>query len=151
TPGFLRYIERVLPSLGESGVVMLTPGELFPGVATFRHDEDDVARLKGDAAMAELLSRAVTQRQIVPRDDISLRIDGTPIRLTRDAIRAARGRPGPRTSPTTRPARPSSAPRWTGWSRTTRSRCAPRAAPSSPRIARTCSRTCATIPRSGAS
>ena len=90
TPGFLRYIERVLPSLGESGVVMLTPGELFPGIATFRHDEDDVARLKGDAAMAELLSRAVKQRQIVPRDDISLRIDGTPIRLTRDAIRAAR-------------------------------------------------------------
>ena len=90
TPGFLRYIERVLPSLGESGVVMLTPGELFPGVETFRHDEDEVARLKGDAAMAELLSRAVKQRQIVPRADISLRIDGTPIALTRDAIRAAR-------------------------------------------------------------
>ncbi|MGO2362535.1 MAG: UvrD-helicase domain-containing protein, partial [Brachybacterium tyrofermentans] len=35
TPGFLRYIERVLPSLGVSGVVMLTPGELYPGIETF--------------------------------------------------------------------------------------------------------------------
>ena len=29
---FLRYIEQVLPSLGETGVVMSTPGELYPGV-----------------------------------------------------------------------------------------------------------------------
>ncbi|GAA1488527.1 HelD family protein [Brachybacterium sacelli] len=90
TPGFLRYIERVLPSLGESGVVMLTPGELFPGIETFLHDTDEVARLKGDVAMAELLARAVKQRQIVPSADIELRIDGTPITLTRDALRAAR-------------------------------------------------------------
>ncbi|MGO1198884.1 MAG: HelD family protein [Dermabacteraceae bacterium] len=90
TPGFLRYIERVLPSLGESGVVMLTPGEMFPGVETFLHDEDTVARLKGDAAMAELLGRAVKQRQVVPGTDVHLRIDGTPITLTRDAIRSAR-------------------------------------------------------------
>ena len=32
TPVFLRYIEQVLPSLGESGVVLATPAELFPGV-----------------------------------------------------------------------------------------------------------------------
>ena len=90
TPGFLRYIERVLPSLGESGVVMLTPGELFPGVETFRHDEDAVARVKGDLAMAELIQNAVKQRQVVPRNDLRFRIDGTPITLTRDQIRAAR-------------------------------------------------------------
>ena len=90
TPGFLRYIERVLPSLGESGVVMMTPGEMFPGVETFSHDADDVARVKGDAAMAELLSRAVKQRQAVPEKDVRLRIDGTPLVLTRDMLRAAR-------------------------------------------------------------
>src|SRR5690625_5847484 len=76
THGFLRYIERVLPSLGESGVVMLTPGELFPGIEATDHDDDAVARLKGDAAMAELLSRAVKQRQVVPSQDIPLRIEG---------------------------------------------------------------------------
>ncbi|MGP9537862.1 HelD family protein [Brachybacterium sp. AOP43-C2-M15] len=90
TTGFLRYIERVLPSLGESGVVMLTPGELFPGVETFRHDEDEVARIKGDIAMAELISRAVKQRQRIPEEDLRLRIDGTPITLTREAVRSAR-------------------------------------------------------------
>src|SRR5699024_9066713 len=73
TPGFLRYIERVLPSLGESGVVMMTPGEMFPGVETFSHDADDVARVKGDAAMAELLSRAVKQRQAAPEKDVTQR------------------------------------------------------------------------------
>jgi DNA helicase IV len=90
TTGFLRYIERVLPSLGESGVVMMTPGQLFPGVETFLHDEDEVARLKGEAGMAELLSRAVKQRQLVPEEDIRLRIDGTALTLTREMLRAAR-------------------------------------------------------------
>lgn len=90
TQGFLRYIERVLPSLGESGVVMLTPGELFPGVQTALHDSDEVARIKGDAAMAELLSRAVKQRQLVPERDVPLRIDGTGITLTREDVRSAR-------------------------------------------------------------
>ena len=90
TPGFLRYIERVLPSLGESGVVMMTPGELFPGVETFAHDTDEVARLKGESGMAELLSRAVKQRQLVPEEDVHLRIDGTPLVLTRSMLRAAR-------------------------------------------------------------
>ena len=90
TTGFLRYIERVLPSLGESGVVMLTPGELYPGIETVTHDRDEVAHLKGDLAMAELISRAVKQRQIVPGEDLRFRIDGTEVVLTRDAVRAAR-------------------------------------------------------------
>ncbi|MGY5763822.1 HelD family protein [Brachybacterium sp. DNPG3] len=90
TQGFLRYIERVLPSLGESGVVMMTPGTLFPGVETTEHDDDAVARVKGDAAMAELLTRAVKQRQRVPARDVRLRIDGTDIVLTREDVRSAR-------------------------------------------------------------
>lgn len=90
THGFLRYIERVLPSLGESGVVMLTPGDLVPGMQTVLHDEDRVARVKGDIAMAELLARAVKHRQVVPERDVRLRIDGTDITLTRDDVRAAR-------------------------------------------------------------
>ena len=51
-PLFLRYIEQVLPSLGESGVVMATPGTLFPGVEATGDDADDVAAVKGDARMA---------------------------------------------------------------------------------------------------
>lgn len=88
--GFLRYIERVLPSLGESGVVMLTPGELVPGISTTAHDADDTARLKGDLAMSQLLARAVKQRQRVPEKDVRMRIDGIEVTLTRDDIQRAR-------------------------------------------------------------
>ncbi len=90
THGFLRYIERVLPSLGESGVVMQTPGDLFPGVQTTRHDTDDVARIKGDGAMATLLARAVKHRQLIPQHDLHFRIDGVDATLTREDVRAAR-------------------------------------------------------------
>lgn len=90
TRGFLHYIERVLPSLGESGVVMLTPGELVPGVETTLHDADEVAEVKGDLAMAELLSRAVKQRQLIPSSDVAVVIDGVRVVLTRDDVRGAR-------------------------------------------------------------
>src|SRR5699024_5933831 len=103
THGFLRYIERVLPSLGESGVVMLTPGELFPGIEATDHDDDAVARLKGDAAMAELLSRAVKQRQVVPSRDIPPRIDGTAIPPPRPGLRRARRQARPPPDPPNAP------------------------------------------------
>lgn len=90
TRGFLHYIERVLPSLGESGVVMLTPGELLPGITATVHDSDAVAETKGDLMMAALLARAVKQRQLVPASDATVDIDGTAVPLTRDDIRSAR-------------------------------------------------------------
>ena len=92
--GFLRYIERVLPSLGESGVVMTTPGELFPGIHATAHDTDEIARIKGDPLMADLLARAVKKRQRVPRETTTVHVHGTaltiPPQLIRDARRDAR-------------------------------------------------------------
>ncbi|WP_259558904.1 HelD family protein [Brachybacterium sillae] len=89
THGFLHYIERVLPSLGESGVVMLTPGELYPGIHATRRDRDEVAVIKGDRGMADLLARAVKDRQRAPEEDVPLRIDGTELLLRREDVRAA--------------------------------------------------------------
>lgn len=34
SPVFLKYIEKVLPSLGETGALLLTPGQLYPGLDT---------------------------------------------------------------------------------------------------------------------
>ncbi|WP_374009639.1 UvrD-helicase domain-containing protein [Leifsonia sp. LS-T14] len=65
---FLRYIEAVLPSLGETGVVMSTLGELFPGVEATAEDAPEAAILKGSAQMARLLSRAVRSRQKAPAE-----------------------------------------------------------------------------------
>ncbi|GGU00022.1 HelD family protein [Streptomyces lateritius] len=65
-PAFLGYIGNVLPSLGETGVLLATPGELFPGVHATGTDTPRAAAVKGDAAMAEALARAVRDRQQVP-------------------------------------------------------------------------------------
>ncbi len=61
---FMRYIERVLPSLGETAVALRSLGEVVDGVRATRRDEPAVAEVKGSAAMAEVLRR--TARQAVP-------------------------------------------------------------------------------------
>ena len=61
---FMRYIERVLPSLGETAVALRSLGEVVDGVRAVRRDEPAVAEVKGSAAMAEVLRR--TARQAVP-------------------------------------------------------------------------------------
>ncbi len=61
---FMRYIERVLPSLGETAVALRSLGEVVDGVRATRRDEPAVAEVKGSAAMAEVLRRAA--RQAVP-------------------------------------------------------------------------------------
>jgi DNA helicase IV len=90
SPVFLRYIERVLPSLGETGVVMSTPGMLFPGVNTVLEDPPATARLKGDVVMVEVLDRAIRQWQRVPKAPVELAVEGTAITVMPGAFAAAR-------------------------------------------------------------
>ncbi|MFB9314257.1 HelD family protein [Nocardioides plantarum] len=59
---FMRYIERVLPSLGETAVALRSLGEVVDGVRSTRHDEPTVADVKGSARMAELMRRAARQQ-----------------------------------------------------------------------------------------
>ena len=56
---FLKYIEQVLPALGEIDVAQATVGELVDRAPVRAVEDGTVARLKGDPRMAELLSRAV--------------------------------------------------------------------------------------------
>lgn len=90
SPVFLRYIEQVLPSLGETGVVLLTPGRLLPGLDASRHDGPLAAALKGDIRMAQAIERAVRDRQRVPTGPIRLNIDGREVTLTPNMARSAR-------------------------------------------------------------
>src|SRR5699024_567333 len=48
---FLDYISRVLPELGETGVVLSTIAQLFPGVEATVHDSLLTREVKGSAAM----------------------------------------------------------------------------------------------------
>ena len=61
---FLRYIEQVLPSLGESGVVQMTIGDIVPGLSAQDDDPIDIAAIKGRAAFSRILREAV---RLIPR------------------------------------------------------------------------------------
>ncbi|MFI9202265.1 HelD family protein [Streptomyces sp. NPDC053048] len=65
-PAFLGYIAEVLPSLGETGVLLATPGELLPGVRATGTDTPRAAEVKGGSAMAAALARFVRDRQTLP-------------------------------------------------------------------------------------
>ncbi|MER5731552.1 ATP-binding domain-containing protein [Streptomyces sp. NPDC002138] len=67
-PAFLGYIGQVLPALGETGVLLATLGELFPGVHATAADRPGAAAVKGRAAMADVLARVVEDRQTLPEE-----------------------------------------------------------------------------------
>ena len=82
----------MLPSLGETGVVMQSLGELFPGVSATTEDVTEVARLKGSAAMAPLIARAVKSRQIVPKTAQTIEVNGDRITVQPQVIAKAMSR-----------------------------------------------------------
>lgn len=65
-PAFLSYIGEVLPALGETGVLLATQAELFPGVHADGTDTPRAATVKGGEPMAEALAMAVRDRQLLP-------------------------------------------------------------------------------------
>ncbi|APU16696.1 DNA/RNA helicase, superfamily I [Actinoalloteichus sp. GBA129-24] len=91
-PTFLRYISQVLPSLGETGVVLSTVAELYPGITATRQESAAVAALKGDAAMIKLMAAAVKDRQTVPRKPIEIQVDREAVVIDRAMVTQARGR-----------------------------------------------------------
>ncbi len=69
---FMRYIERVLPSLGETAVALRSLGEVVEGVRATRHDDPAAATVKGSGRMAELMRR--TARQQAPGSPKEFRV-----------------------------------------------------------------------------
>ena len=84
---FLRYIERVLPSLGEAGVEQVVLADLVPDVR-FAAAIDAAAepavtrRIKGDARMSTLIDRAVGDRERALREDLVVPFRAGYLRLT---------------------------------------------------------------------
>nr|WP_055502469.1 ATP-binding domain-containing protein [Nonomuraea pusilla] len=89
---FLRYIEQVLPSLGETDVLLSTVGELYPGVTATARERPEVAAIKGDPRMSEVIARAVRDRQKVPRKPIELRLGRVTLTLDRSMLEGARNK-----------------------------------------------------------
>ncbi|HSS11109.1 MAG TPA: ATP-binding domain-containing protein, partial [Acidimicrobiales bacterium] len=97
-PLFLRYIEHVLPSLGETGVELSTVGGLFGGAVATGQDDRETSRLKGDHRMTRLLANAVGDRQRPLRHGLQipfgrLRLQLAP-KASADIVAAAKRRPG---------------------------------------------------------
>ncbi len=69
---FLRYVEDVVPSLGEDTVVLATPADLGPDVAVSKFDPPAAAAVKGDLRMVDVLARAVRAYERAPRAGIAL-------------------------------------------------------------------------------
>ena len=85
---FLRYIERVLPSLGEAGVHLSVLADLFtevfPDTQVRLPDTPDAAAIKGDIKMLEVVKRAIRDRERRLRDDLVVPYGVTRLRLTTD-------------------------------------------------------------------
>jgi DNA helicase IV len=60
---FMSYIERVLPSLGETAVTLRSLGEVVDGVRAREHDEPVAAAAKGSSRMLPVLRRLATSPQ----------------------------------------------------------------------------------------
>ena len=88
---FLRYIERVLPSLGESGVREAVLADLVKEVRFGAVDSPLARRVKGDLRMVELLKRAIAQRQRTISADFELPFGGSVLRVRpKDVLRVVR-------------------------------------------------------------
>src|SRR5690606_19482242 len=86
---FLSYISQVLPSLAETGVLLRTLGELFPGVTAKGTEPAAAAEIKGRLAMTEVLAVAVADRQHVPDEPLEVTVDRETLLLDPETVRAA--------------------------------------------------------------
>ncbi|MEC9058587.1 MAG: hypothetical protein VX410_03505 [Actinomycetota bacterium] len=97
---FLRYIEQVLPSLGEAGVYLTVLadllGDLFDDVRVTLPDRPEAAAVKGNERMVSLVANAIKDRQRPLREDLTVGFGLVRLRITvsesRRIIREARRR-----------------------------------------------------------
>ena len=75
-PTFMDYVSHVLPALGEEAVEQRAVSELLDGVVVEREDAPDVARLKADTRLAEVVTRAVERAVHTAPEELVLYVDG---------------------------------------------------------------------------
>lgn len=83
SPIFLRYIDEVLPSLGEDEVSLATPAALKPRLEVRGTESEAAAAVKGDARMAKVIATAIGDRERAMPRDVVVTLDGYVLRLRR--------------------------------------------------------------------
>jgi DNA helicase IV len=89
---FLRYIGQVLPSLGETSVLLSTIADLYPGVSARGTEPPEAAAVKGRLEMARVIAAAVRDRQQIPGGELEIVFDHQKFTLSRQACTQARDR-----------------------------------------------------------
>ncbi|WP_238423320.1 ATP-binding domain-containing protein [Gordonia sp. 'Campus'] len=89
---FLNYIGQVLPSLGESGVLLSTIGDLFPGVRAGVEDPRATTAVKGGLRMVDALKRAVRAQQSLPSRPVTVDFDSYQVEIDSALIKTARAK-----------------------------------------------------------
>ncbi|MBI2169061.1 MAG: ATP-binding domain-containing protein [Actinobacteria bacterium] len=96
-PLFLRYIENVLPSLGESGADLSSVPQVYAR-QSWQPESGAVATVKARPEMVEVIRRAVATRQRPLRRPVTLNVEGERVTInprdTRRIMAEARQRPG---------------------------------------------------------
>lgn len=91
-PTFLDYISRVLPELGETGVVLTTVGEMYPGVRPTASESLLTREVKGSEEMVTILAEAVKHHQRLPEKPRSLRSGSIDLTVDAQMVKKARTR-----------------------------------------------------------
>jgi len=84
---FLRYIEQVLPALGEVEVDQATVADLTARVPVRAEDTPEAAVLKGDPRMAEVLRRALWGGIRKPVDSVQVTLAGRKYRIGEERLK----------------------------------------------------------------
>ncbi len=87
---FIRYIEKVVPSLGDEKIVHKDLTKLGPAVTVSGYEERRIAKIKGDVRMKALLLQAIKDRLKFPQDEVIFNPPGQtrPIALSAEGIKS---------------------------------------------------------------
>lgn len=89
SPTFLHYIDQVLPSLGETGVVSRTIGDLIPGLVATAEDDPYTAAIKGSKRMVTMIRNAIAARVRIPSLLPTIPINGVKVPVRRSDLEQA--------------------------------------------------------------
>ena len=89
---FLRYIGQVLPSLGETSVLLSTMAGLYPGTTATASEPPAAAVIKGSLRMARAVASAVRDRQQAPAGGLEITFERDTYLISPQACAKARER-----------------------------------------------------------
>ena len=84
---FLEYVSHVLPALGENAVEQRAVGDLVDGISPTLVDPPEVARLKADVRLADVLARSAELRLEGAPEELVLRLEGEYVRVRERDVR----------------------------------------------------------------